>query len=85
MLPPKKAKTVHSARKVMMTIFFYHEGFIYQHRGPPQTTANALWYIKVQNNALTFSKKSPTKKVEDILLHHDNACPMHVAKIVAIF
>ncbi len=48
--------------------FFDHEGFIYQHRVPPQTSVTALWYIKVLKiMRIHFQKKKSNKESWTVL------------------
>ncbi len=83
--PPKKAKVVRSAGKVMMIIFFDEEGMVYQHAVEQGVTVTAVYYIDVLKKMLQhFQKKRPHKRVDEILLHHDNARP-HVAHVVTEF
>lgn len=81
--PPKKAKVVLSAKKVMATIFFDNQGVVYTTYA--EGTINSAAYIdalKEMNHKL--SRKRPGKRGWNFRLHHDNA-RVHTSKATMEF
>ncbi|XKL66254.1 hypothetical protein PGB90_009674 [Kerria lacca] len=77
----KKAKTIISARKVMLTVFFDHEGVVYSEFAPKGSTVNSKSYFRtLKNFQKAIKKRRRGKFTEGIILLHDNATP-HSARV----
>ncbi len=77
----KKAKTTISARKVMLTVFFDHEGVVYSEFTPKGSTVNSETYCKTLKNLRKAIKdRRPGKLTDGVILLHDNATP-HSARV----
>lgn len=68
---PKKSNNVHNRGKIMFTIIFYHNGFVYQqYYRYLQPIITATYYHDTFKIMIKrFFKKKSWKKVERILLH----------------
>ena len=75
-VPPIKAKSVPSAGKRMVTIFWDYEGILQIEWLPEKTTINSDYYITILRNLRKRIKKERRGKLASgILLQHDNATP----------
>jgi len=80
---PKKAKTVPSARKVTLTVFWDSQGIIlinYLEKG--RTITGASYSSLLDRLKTELQEKCPRLAHKKILFHHDNA-PAHTSRVVA--
>jgi len=83
--PPKKAKVVHSASKVMATIFWDKKGILLVDYLTKGETINADRYCQVLKNLRdAIRKKRRGMLSKGILLLHDNARPHAARKTVEL-
>ncbi|KFM62375.1 Histone-lysine N-methyltransferase SETMAR, partial [Stegodyphus mimosarum] len=76
----KKCRTVPSAGKVMMTLFFDREGVVHTEFMPKGATINASSYCEtLKRLRKSLKNRRPGKLSKGIVLLHDNARP-HAAK-----
>lgn len=80
--PPKKVRQTKSATKVMMLVFFDHEGVIYQHEVPHGVTVNADHYITALKTLKIHISRKRRHLVRKWILHHDNARPHTAARVL---
>jgi hypothetical protein len=74
---PKKARQIRSKVKVMLTVFFDHEGVIHHEYTPEGQTVNKEYYIDVLCwlHDAVWRKQPALRKRGDWQLHHNNAPP----------
>lgn len=83
--PPRKAKVVGSAKKIMFLAFFDSKGMVYQHYVSSGTTINSAYYCEVLAKFLHHLREKRPEKIRDgWLLHQDNARP-HTSKETSEF
>jgi histone-lysine N-methyltransferase SETMAR len=72
---PKKCKSIKSAQKVMILVFFDYQGIIYIHEVPEKQTITGKYYGEVIEKKLLpkLRKKRPNLIANGWLLHQDNA------------
>lgn len=78
----KKVRQTKSATKVMMLVFFDHEGVIYQHEVPHGVTVNADHYITALKTLKIHISRKRRHLVGKWILHHDNARPHTAARVL---
>jgi len=83
---PKKAWQIRSNIKVMLTVFFDHEGVVHHEYAPPGQTITKEYYIEVLRRLrdAVRRKRSNLWASDDWHLHHDNA-PAHSSRLVQGF
>ena len=80
-MPPVKARTVASAEKIMMSVFWDTEGVLLVDFLEKGATINSEYYcslLKKLRETIRFKRRGKLSSVP--ILHHDNATP-HTAKI----
>jgi hypothetical protein len=81
----KKARQVQSKAKVMLTVFFDHEGVVHHEYAPEGQTVNKGYYVKIFRwlcDAVRRKQPAPWKQ-GDWRLHHDNT-PAHSSHLVQL-
>lgn len=79
--PPKKAKAIPSAGKVMATVFWDARGIIFVDYLEKGKTINGEYYANLlQRLSDEIKKKRPHLAKKKVLFHHDNA-PAHTSAI----
>ena len=84
--PAKKARQVRSKTKVMLLVFFDHEGIVHYEFAPAGQTINKEYYVEVLKRLReAVRKKRPGLWASrEWLLHHDGA-PAHTAHLTQDF
>jgi histone-lysine N-methyltransferase SETMAR len=81
--PPRKAKVVASAGKVMASVFWDAKGIIFVDYLEKGRTINAVYYCELlEKLKAAIAEKRPHMKKKKVLFHHDNA-PPHSAGLTA--
>jgi len=83
---PKKVRQSRSNIKVMLTVFFDHEGVVYHEYAPPGQTITKDYYIEVLRRLrdAVRRKRQQLWASGDWHVHHDNA-PAHSSALVQTF
>jgi hypothetical protein len=72
---PKQARQVRSKVKVMLTVFFDHEGVVHHDYAPESQTVIKAYYVEVLHRLRDALRRKRTAswKQNDWQLYHDNA------------
>ena len=83
---PKKARQSRSNVKVMLTVFFDHEGVVHHEYAPPGQTITKDYYIEVFRRLrdAVRRKRQQLWASGDWLLHHENA-PAYSSALMQTF
>jgi histone-lysine N-methyltransferase SETMAR len=82
--PPKKAKAIFSAGKILTAVFWDSKGIIYPDFLTGQKTINAQYYSTLLNKKMKSAIHSKRRKMQDpVCFLQDNAPPHTVALMMA--
>jgi histone-lysine N-methyltransferase SETMAR len=82
--PPKKAKAIFSAGKIMTAVFWDSKGIIYLDFLTGQKTINAQYYSTLLNEKVKSAICLKRRKRQDsVCFLHDNVCPHTAALTMA--